>query len=1157
MKHLRLLGLMLALALCVGLLSATPALAQEQWEHTDHSDGWKALTAENLTGQSQQLTSGKYYFSSDDPYKNFSSDTQLVVGNGQNVTLCLNDVMYMYIGSEEAAIVVQEGGTLTVCCCKMDKGMFNGVLFGSKYGIENNDTLTVTGGNLFTSMEEGAPIYNNGTLTVSDGVLQGSCTTWNGSEMVNKTAYGIYNDEKGKLTLSGSSSIMGTAPGPENDSPTGPKIDIMTHNTILVDNLSTAFLLSYNIGFDAEMTTPVVKGVNETTASFFNLTFPEGYLLAYSADNGGTLSCVKASSLQYCGQNVADKTYYKVENSDYSYGTGDPVFKISGLTLGDENDYDLYWDEESHTLTLNGLDAVSNGEGFGKAMFQANCDTLNVDLIGENKIKALSYVTLDNKDVYAIENTDGDVVIQPADGQTDASLNIELGLSKNCDNDHTVAGIVAGGKVENQAALSVTSTDAKDYFAQNIVGVYGADFDNQGTFTANMEEQGSGIDAVYCTNSFSNNGGMELEIKGKDVCGSALDGATSFTNSGMIKMDLDAEYSAQGIYCNTDQFVWNNDVAGDITIKASGNGGPVGPALSRPVAGMNLLTDNITFSNNGSLSLTAVRKEKSPLTNITWPIGQSFDTIGLAIYCEVDGGTVDNSGTMILNAENGNSAGMDIISNTKDVSISSSGTLQASAASSGGEHVWAVGLYGEIKSIADGQVKNLPFTLSGEVEARAAAAQGSTVASENLMAVCLVQSFNGTAPKVTDAFQQIRAEAGYLLPGTPVVKQQDAANIINTIAGADGQPIADLHLLKQISGTVSIEGSPVVGATLSASASNLPVDLADYTYQWQSGESADGPFTDIQDATESTYTLTGKDVGKYIRVVITPNGDIYGGVLTATTTSSVSHPSTGAKVYSISVEPGDNGSVAVSHRNAVQGATVTVNVTPDEGYVLARLTVTDEDGNAVELVKKNDGTYTFKMPASKVAVKATFAKDIVTLPFIDVHPGDWFYDPVCFVYSQGLMTGTSDTTFEPNTPLSRAMLVAVLHRLEGSPAASVGDFSDVAVGDWYAQAVNWAASVGVVNGFDDGTFQPNAAITREQMAAILRNYAQYKGMDVTATGDLSTYTDAASVSDWAKESMQWAVGEGLLSGMTVDTLQPQGLSTRAQVAAVLQRYLEN
>ena len=182
---------------------------------------------------------------------------------------------------------------------------------------------------------------------------------------------------------------------------------------------------------------------------------------------------------------------------------------------------------------------------------------------------------------------------------------------------------------------------------------------------------------------------------------------------------------------------------------------------------------------------------------------------------------------------------------------------------------------------------------------------------------------------------------------------------------------------------------------------------------------------------------------------------------------------------------------------------------------------------------------------------------VVTLPFTDVSEGDWFYDPVCYVYSQGLMTGTSATTFEPNTHLSRAMLVAVLHRLEGSPAASAGDFTDVADGDWYAQAVNWAASVGVVNGFDDGSFQPNAAITREQMAAILRNYAAYKGLDVSASGSLSTFTDAASVSDWAKESVEWAVGSGLIGGYEDSTLRPQGTTTRAEVASVLQRALGN
>ena len=263
-----------------------------------------------------------------------------------------------------------------------------------------------------------------------------------------------------------------------------------------------------------------------------------------------------------------------------------------------------------------------------------------------------------------------------------------------------------------------------------------------------------------------------------------------------------------------------------------------------------------------------------------------------------------------------------------------------------------------------------------------------------------------------------------------------------------------------------------------------------------------------------------------------------------------------ATTYLVDVMESAHGTVTASPKWASSGRIVTLTVTPDEGYELAALTVTDKNGNDVALTNNGDGTYSFKMPASKVTVKATFIKDFVTLPFIDVHPSDWFYDPVCYVYSQGLMTGTSATTFEPNTSLSRAMLVAVLHRLEGSPQASAGDFIDVADSDWYAQAVNWAASVGVVNGFDDGTFQPNTAITREQLAAILRNYAAYKGLDVSASGSLSTFTDAASVSDWAKESVEWAVGSGLLGGYEDSTLQPQGTTTRAEVASVLQRYLE-
>ena len=206
----------------------------------------------------------------------------------------------------------------------------------------------------------------------------------------------------------------------------------------------------------------------------------------------------------------------------------------------------------------------------------------------------------------------------------------------------------------------------------------------------------------------------------------------------------------------------------------------------------------------------------------------------------------------------------------------------------------------------------------------------------------------------------------------------------------------------------------------------------------------------------------------------------------------------------------------------------------------------DDDGNAA-------------LPLSHASQYAIVIDDhshaTIDLPFSDVSAGDWFYDPVCYVYAGGLMTGVSDTAFAPEATTTRAMIVSMLARLENVTSADSAGFTDVAASDWYATAVNWAASEGIVGGFGDGTFQPNAAITREQMASILYRYAEYKGLDVSARTDLSHYSDQPSV--WAEDVMQWAVAEGLLAGVTDDQLQPQGQATRAQVAAILQRFLEN
>ena len=173
--------------------------------------------------------------------------------------------------------------------------------------------------------------------------------------------------------------------------------------------------------------------------------------------------------------------------------------------------------------------------------------------------------------------------------------------------------------------------------------------------------------------------------------------------------------------------------------------------------------------------------------------------------------------------------------------------------------------------------------------------------------------------------------------------------------------------------------------------------------------------------------------------------------------------------------------------------------------------------------------------------------------FGDVQNNAWYSEAIAYVYNKGMMNGT-EKGFEPNSATTRAMIVTMLHRLNGTPAAGLAGFADVAGGQWYSEAVAWAAANGVVNGYSDTKFAPNEEITREQLAAILYRYAQFKGLDVSAKGDLSGFADGAAVSGWAQEAMQWAVGAELLNGNADGTLAPAAGATRAEVAMILMRF---
>lgn len=303
---------------------------------------------------------------------------------------------------------------------------------------------------------------------------------------------------------------------------------------------------------------------------------------------------------------------------------------------------------------------------------------------------------------------------------------------------------------------------------------------------------------------------------------------------------------------------------------------------------------------------------------------------------------------------------------------------------------------------------------------------------------------------------------------------------------------------------------------------------------------------------------------------LTQNGDTY--TITEKTTSSgggASHPEAGSTSSSDRYEitkPSkvENGSIKVSDSKAEKGDTVTITVTPDEGYELDKLAVYDEDGDKIDLKDKGDGKFTFEMPKGDVEIEVSFAQiedETVKANFADVAADAWYADAVQYVYENGMMSGTSETTFSPDLTTTRGMIVTILYRLEGSPDLSNENlgypYADVDANAYYADAVYWARQNGIVSGMSAEQFAPNNAITREQMAAILYRYAQFKGYDVSAKADLSVYTDAAQVSTYATDAMAWANGAQLITGTSQATLTPAGNATRAQVATILMRFCEN
>lgn len=1106
----RVLSTLCALALCLTLLPVT-AGAADQWEHNNHSD-WIELTSDKLNILNYTLTSGKYYLSGND-FSFLSLSQTITIPAGTTVILCLHAVNCVpTVGS---AIKVEANAILTICdCSPNDNACLGGSIGSTGPAIENYGTLNIVSGNI------------------------------GGIESITGDYLAVDNNEGATLNLGGSPALFKiTSAG---------TISAAYDGRPYTGSYYSSFSFPLSIDYTGDPGNPVVTYVTENNYNLF--LDINGNSFSYDAASG-TLTAgtpVTYSSLTFAGSPVGDGVYYQINYGEVVDPDWETKYYAVELTKGDKNDYNLFWDEESKTLTLQDAKVISSVFGFqnsAESLFSLASGTLTVNLIGENEITVYSHSDGINRDAYAFESQDGGIVFQG-----DGSLAVTMLPGTEQTGGIDITGIIAFETVENRADLTISGSPGSLTWSGDMTGVSCDSFTNSGTLDIEFSNLSNGVGIIVDGGTFTNSGTVDIQFTETDGVGIFLGQNTSrFHNSGSVTVDIPAADSAQGILRHGSQtengFIWTNAAKGQIIISVSNHGAATAAFGGGALAGLDLRSGgHIELNNDGSLKVTAESERPAPLSMADWPYWWYFDTVGLLLLADTC--TLTNTGTMDLTALNGYTAGISVCADETSISIANSGTMDITTTTQGGENIRSVGIYAQLPFITDGQVKELPFTMQGDaIRISTSAADGFTVEDDKLMGICLVQTFEGNVPSDLNSLQQINAE-GMALPGEPVVIKVDndgtgKTAFINTIgtAAADGTiiPVTDMTVLPLITGTVSIGGRALVGSTLTAQVSDLPSD-ATVSYQWQVSDSADGPFTNLAGQTDTTLLLTSDHAGKYIRLVVTPTDGIYGGTLTALTYSRVSYPDSSDPSYSIKLDIGDHGSVHSSHRTAEAGETVTLTVTPDDGYVLKGLTVTDSRGNALELDPKGSNRYTFKMPARAVTVKAEFVPgSLSAFPFTDVAENYWAYNEIAWTYENGYMSGTTATTFNPGGAITRQQVWMILARMSGTYPANM------------TEAKAWA----LANGISDGT-NPGNPVTRQQLAAMLYRYAVLFGYDVSVgeSSNILSYTDVEQVSEYAIPAMQWACGAGIIAG-TGDgsTLSPHGTATRAQLAVMLYRWL--
>ena len=839
---------------------------------------------------------------------------------------------------------------------------------------------------------------------------------------------------------------------------------------------------------------------------------------------------------------------YQITNSDT------PTYLKAGSTQGSleegsETDWTVKYDPSTATLTLSGAtikggsDVVSIPYGSGiYAQGSSNQPvTLTIELIGENtitgtfgiyvnaEINASSYGTNatltimgDNNGSLEVSGSNNGIYVKSGTGN--ASLNIKDVAVTSSTNDNYAAGVyvMSSNYATNSPNISLSvdggSLTASGTGSRDGILFYVGSSQATGATTSLTVSENAIVDA--------RNGGISaLKISetlptptptGDNRSGIVFDGSTG-TVYGSVTLQEDLTIG-EGESLNIPSGA-SLTIPEDKTLTVDGgtlnkNGTMTGDVIYK-VTGVLLSPTTLTLDVGGTATLTAtITPSNATDQNVTW--------------------SSDPSGIVTITPDT---------SDSKKATITATGTGTTT-----------------IKATVDGESATCSVTVNAAATGPTITTQPqNTTVTEGSPATFIVAA---DGSNLTYQWQQSTdggstwtdissaTSSSYTTQATTAAMSGYQYHCVVT-DGNSNSVTSQAATLTVTAATVSVTGvsldktelSLTVGDTETLTATVAPANATNQNVTWASSDpsvatvDAAGKVTAVGAGT-ATITATTVDGGFTAICTVTVRPDI-----------PPANPN-----YRITVEATQGGTVTADPTAAKAGATVTLTPVPDRGYQVGSVAVTDRFGDAVAVTEQAGGTYTFTMPNGQVTVTVTFAE--TPLPFTDVMEGDWFYDAVVYAYETGLMDGVEDNLFAPNSQTTRAQLVTILYRLAGEPEPG-GDsgFSDVAAGIWYTDAVAWAAQNGIVNGVSDTEFAPGDDITREQLAAILYRYAAYQGYDVSQRADLSGFGDAESISGYAQEALSWAHAQGLVLGFEDGSLRPQGTASRAQIAAVLMRFL--